>query len=120
MDYTLIGLKNTYCFLDDILIVSKGSVEEHKHYLLNWLKRLFEENFTINLPTCHFSKLEIDWLGNHLQQPGVSPLESQTAAILSFEAPKALKNFNLFWVRYITLVKLFLTLQKLAINFFAI
>ena len=30
MDYTLIGLKNTFCFLDDILIVSKGSVEEHK------------------------------------------------------------------------------------------
>ena len=30
MDYTLIRLKNTYCFLDDILIVSKGSEEEHK------------------------------------------------------------------------------------------
>ena len=30
MDYNLIGLKNTYCFLDDILIVSRGSLEEHK------------------------------------------------------------------------------------------
>ena len=30
MDYTLIGLQNTYCFLDDILIVSKGSLNEHK------------------------------------------------------------------------------------------
>ena len=30
MDYTLIGPKNTYCFLNDILIVSKGSLEEHK------------------------------------------------------------------------------------------
>ena len=28
MDYTLIGLQNTYCFLDDILIVSKGSLTE--------------------------------------------------------------------------------------------
>ena len=27
MDYTLVGLTNTYCFLDDILIVSKGSKE---------------------------------------------------------------------------------------------
>ena len=25
MDYTLIGLKYTFCFLDDILIVNKGS-----------------------------------------------------------------------------------------------
>ena len=40
MDYTLIGLKNTYCFHDDILIVSKRSEDEHKHYVLNCLKRL--------------------------------------------------------------------------------
>ena len=40
MDYTLIGLKNTYCFLDDILIVSEGSLEEHKTYVVNCLKRL--------------------------------------------------------------------------------
>ena len=25
MDYTLVGLKNTYCFLDDIIVVSRGS-----------------------------------------------------------------------------------------------
>ena len=24
MDYTLVGLKNTYCFLDDIIVVSRG------------------------------------------------------------------------------------------------
>ena len=30
MDYTLFGLKNTYCFLDDIFIVIKRSEEEHK------------------------------------------------------------------------------------------
>ena len=29
MDYTVIELKNTYCFLDDILFVSKGSEEDH-------------------------------------------------------------------------------------------
>ena len=56
MDYTLIGLKNTYFFLDDILIVSKGSLEEHKIYLNNCLKRLDDENLRINLPKCHFEK----------------------------------------------------------------
>ena len=29
MDYTLVGLQNTYCFLDDIIVVSRGSKEEH-------------------------------------------------------------------------------------------
>ena len=29
MDYTLVGLQKTHCFLDDIIIVSRGSKEEH-------------------------------------------------------------------------------------------
>ena len=29
MDYTLVGLTNTYCFLDDIIVVTKGSKESH-------------------------------------------------------------------------------------------
>ena len=29
MDYTLVGIQNTYCFLDDIIVVSRGSKEEH-------------------------------------------------------------------------------------------
>ena len=66
MDYTLNGLKNTYCFLDDILIVSRGSLEEHKSYVMNCLKRLDNENLKINLPKCHFGKLQNDWLGYHI------------------------------------------------------
>ena len=96
MDYNLIGLKNTYCFLHDILIVSKGSLEEHKSYVMNCLKRLDHEKFRINLPKCHFGKLEIDWLGYHISQSGISPLESKTAAMLSIEAPKTLYKLRSF------------------------
>ena len=35
LDYTLIGLENTLCFLDDVLIVSKGSYEEHMKLVKN-------------------------------------------------------------------------------------
>ena len=90
MDYTLICLKNTYCFLDDILIVSKGSLEEHKSYVMNCLKRLDDENTRIILHKCHFGQLEVDWLGYHISQSGISPLEGKTAAILTLEAPKTL------------------------------
>ena len=44
MDYTLIGLQNTYCFLDDLLIVSKRSLNEHKNYVIKCLQQLDEEN----------------------------------------------------------------------------
>ena len=93
MDYTLIGLKNTYCFPDDILIVSKGSEEEHNCYVRNCLKRLIvlNEHLRIILSKFHFSKLEIDWLGYHISQSGISPIESKISAILALEAPKTLK-----------------------------
>ena len=96
MDYTLSGLENTYWFLDDILIVSNGSSNEHKNYVMKCLQRLDDENLRINLPKCHFGKLEIDWLGYHISQLGISPLESKTAAILALEAPKTLKKLRSF------------------------
>ena len=88
MGYTLVGLMNTYCFQDKILIVSKGLEEENKQYVLNCLKRLNEENLRINLPKCHSSKLENDWLGYPISQSGISPLECKTSAILTLGAPK--------------------------------
>ena len=96
MGYTLIGLENTYSFLDDILIVSKGSLSEHKNYVMKCLQRLDDENLRINLPKCHFGKLETNWLGYHFSQLGISPLKSKTAAILALEAPKTLQKLRSF------------------------
>ena len=56
MDYTLIGLKNTFCFLDDILILSKCSEGDHFQIVLDCLKKLGADNLRINLPKCHFAK----------------------------------------------------------------
>ena len=96
MDYTLIGLKNTYCFLDDILVVSKGSMEDHKRYIMSCLRRLGDVNLRINSPKCHFAKLEIDWLGYHFSQSDILPIEYKKSAILALEAPKTLKRLCSF------------------------
>ena len=56
MDYTLIGLKNTFCCSDNILIVSKCSEEYHFNLVVNSLKKLDADNIRINLPKCHFVK----------------------------------------------------------------
>ena len=64
MDYTSVGLKNTYCFLDDIIVVSRGSKEDHLKLVYQCLQKLDEDNLRINLPKCHFAKTEIEWLGH--------------------------------------------------------
>ena len=88
MDYTLVGLQNTHCFLNDITIVSRGSKEEYLKLVYKCLKKLDEDNLRINLSKCHFAKTEIEWLGQNFTQSGIAPLESKTAAIVSLSAPK--------------------------------
>ena len=67
---------------------------------MNCLKRLDDENLRVNLPKCHFGNIESDWLGYHISQSGILPLESKTAAILSLQAPNP-KDTPLFLVHYI-------------------
>ena len=92
MDYTVVGLQNTYCFLDDIIIVSTGTETDHLAYVTNCLKKLDEDNLRVNLQKCHFAKTEIEWLGYKFTRTGISPLESKTAAILTIPPPTTLKR----------------------------
>ena len=56
IDCTLAGLDNTFCFLDDILIVSRGAIEKHLDLVRKSLIKLDQENLQINLAKCHFAK----------------------------------------------------------------
>ena len=96
MDYTLIGFKNPFCFLDGILIVSKGSDEGHFKLVTNCLKKLDADNLCINLPKCHFAKQKISWLAYDITQTGISPLKSKKSAIISPQPPNTLKKLPSF------------------------
>ena len=96
MDYTLVGLINTYCFLDEIIIVSKGSKESHIQYVYKCLQKLYADNLRINLSKCRFAKQQINWLGFTFCKKDVKPIESKTAAIAEIKAPKTLKQLRSF------------------------
>ena len=96
MDYTLVGLSNTYCSLDNIIVVSKGNKESHLKYVYDCLRKLEADNLRINLSKCHFAKHQINWLGFTFSQSGVKPIESKTAAIAEIKAPKTLKQLRSF------------------------
>ena len=95
------------CILDDIIIVSKGTKEGHKQNLLNCLRRLDKENLRINLPKCHFAKLEIDWLGYHISQSCNLSIKA------NFEAPKTLKEVRSFLVLVLYISNLFSNLAPI-------
>ena len=55
IDCTLAGLNRTFCFLDDILIVSRSGIEQHLDLVRKILIKLDQENLRINLAKCHFA-----------------------------------------------------------------
>ena len=86
MVYTLVGLNNTHCFLDDIIIVSRGSKDDHLNLVYNF-EKLDDDNLRTNLPKCHFAKPVIEWLAHKITQSGMTALETKTATILNLTAP---------------------------------
>ena len=91
MDRTLNHVKNPFCFLDDILIVSKGEKAEHERLVLDVLKKLDDKNLALNLIKCEFFQTEINWLGHKLTPSGITPKVTKTEATLNLQHPKSLK-----------------------------
>ena len=112
-DYTLVGLSNTYCFLDDIIVVSKGTKELHLKYNYKCLQKLEADNLRNNLSKSHFAKHQINWFGFTVLQNGVRPIESKTAAIAEIKAPKILKQLRSFLDGVHHLIKFIPNLAKI-------
>ena len=60
MDRTLNNSKNTFCFLDDISIVSKGSELEHEKLITDVLMKLDKGNLSLKLSKCEFFETEVN------------------------------------------------------------
>ena len=63
MDTTLDVLKSTKAFLDDIIIITKGTLEDHEKEIDSTLHRLNDESLGISLHKCEFGLNQIIWLG---------------------------------------------------------
>ena len=96
MDRTLIGLLNTFCYLDDVLVCSVGTLEEHNRLVEEALRRLLNEGFSLKLSKCEFSVNEIEWLGYKISKEGVVPIHSKIEDIVNLKTPKTLTQLRSF------------------------
>ena len=88
--------QQTFCFLDDILIVSKGSEQEHEKFIMNVLEKLDRENLALKLSKCEFFQNEVNWLRHKLSLNALPPKITKTEAILKLSPPKLLKQLRSF------------------------
>ena len=93
MDCTLQGV---ICYLDDILIVTKGDIREHNELVETVMQRLDAEGWALKLSKCEFSVYQLTWLGYDINENGYSPKFSKIEAIQSLKPPRTLKQLRLF------------------------
>jgi hypothetical protein len=87
--YELLGdIPNIQVYLDDILIISNGTFEEHAEIMEKVLHRLQKANFRANLQKCYFGESKIDYLGYEITRDCIQPQPKKVEAILKLSPPK--------------------------------
>ena len=114
MDTTIEGIKSTNAFLDDIIIISKGTLEKQENEIDKTLKRLDKENLAVSLHKCKFGPTEITWLGYKINSEAITPTKWKTDAIIQLEIPKTLKQLRSFMGSIHHLVKFIPNLAALS------
>ena len=83
-------------WLDDIIIVTKGSKEQHKKELTKVLTRLENAGYRLSGNKSELFKSEKEWIGQKIDQNGIRPLQDKLMAIKNLKQPnneKELKSF---------------------------
>ena len=94
MDNLLARFREIFVFIDDILIVTKGTKKEHLDKVREILKSLDAAKLQLKAGKCNFAKIEIEWLGYKLTSQGFSPINSKVQGITVKLRPTCLKELK--------------------------
>lgn len=84
---------NVFCFLDDIIIVTKD-FNSHIKMLKEVSDRLRKANLSINVEKSKFCAEKLEYLGYTLSPKGIGTNEFKVAAILNLPVPKTVKQLR--------------------------
>ena len=89
-------LEMVRAYLDDLLIISKQSFEEHLEHLEKVFTRLLEAGLKINASKSHFCQTSLEYLGYLISRQGIQPSTKKVEAILKIKAPKTRRQLRRF------------------------
>jgi hypothetical protein len=96
MSDLMASLEFVKTYLDDLLIISRGSLEDHLEKLMEVLSRLQDAGLKINAAKSKFCALETEYLGYIITRDGVKPQANKVQAILALTPPKNVKELRSF------------------------
>lgn len=84
-------------YLDDILVFSSGSLDDHRRKVKKVLKRLQEAGLQLDIDKCEFETTSTKYLGFIIEaEKGIRMDPEKIAAIQEWETPKSLKEVRSF------------------------
>ena len=75
------GFKCIWAYIDDLLIVTKGSFEGHLQDLDTFLENLETAGLKINSTKSNFAVHALEYLSYRISRDGIQPLASKVEAI---------------------------------------
>ena len=96
IDLTLNNERDTFAFLDDILIISHGTKEDHMNKVKRILDKLDAESIAISLEKSKLGRKQVEWLGYVIDEYGIIPMQKKTDAIVQLNHPKTFKQLKSF------------------------
>ena len=96
MDMLLAKFREVFVFIDDILIVTKGTKSEQLDKVREILKTLDDAELHFKAGKCIRAENEIEWLGFKLTNQGILPVNSKVQGITEKLRPTNLKELRSF------------------------
>ncbi len=90
------SLEYVRAYLDDLLCISKLSLEGHLENLEEVLRRLRDAGLKVNAAKSTFCALEIEYRGYVLTIDGIKPQSNKVQAILAIKPPTGVKQLRHF------------------------
>ncbi len=79
-------------YLDDLLCITKGNLQDHLTKLKEVLNKLQEASLKINANKSKFCAIETEYLGYILTRDGIKPQTNKVQVILALSPPKNIKE----------------------------
>jgi len=83
-------------YMDDILVYTNGSHEEHVEHVRKVLQRLQEHELYVKLEKCEFSVQRTNFLGFIISPEGVEMDPARIATIIDWPVPKSVHDIQVF------------------------
>jgi hypothetical protein len=90
------SLEFVEAYIDGLLVITKGTLEDHLENLREVLRRLHDAGLKVNAAKSFFCTRKIEYLGYILARGGIKPQQKKVQAILAINPPNNVKELRKF------------------------